>query len=117
LPGGEGEDYAFVMHGPCPAGHWTSALVPAPWRQLVPGERYRVTRAFLDFDGHAHEIGESWIFLARNFSPRDDGLSLFVSLDGMSEWHIRLRWTPEDQGAIIDALEAHLAPAQGPDGP
>lgn len=97
------------MHGPFPAGRWTRHIAPAPFGHLVPGRRYRVIRAFRDYGGVDHEQGESWTFLGSNFAPYDDGLSLFVSLDGTSEWHIRLRWTAEDQGAVIDALEDHLA--------
>jgi len=44
-------------------------------------------------------------------SPYEDGLSLFVSIDGVSEWHIRLQWRPEQQGAIIDNLSHYVRQA------
>ena len=81
----------------------------ASFGPLAAGTRYRVTQPFIDFDGDRHEAGESWTFLGSNFAPHDDGLSLFVSLDGAREWHIRLCWRPEDQGAIIDRLGDYLA--------
>jgi hypothetical protein len=105
-----GESYAAAMYGPCPAGHWTESLAPADFGPLTVGQRYRVTRAFTDYDGDVHASGEAWTFLGKNFSPYDDGLSLFVSLDGTQEWHIRMCWRPEDQGPIIDVLEDYLAP-------
>jgi hypothetical protein len=85
----------------------------APFKGLSCGRRYRVVRAFCDFDGSEHAQGETWIFLGYNVSPHDDGLSLFVSLDDNQEWHIRLRWTPQDQAAIIDALGDYVEAVDG----
>ena len=69
-----------------------------------------MARPFTDHDGDLHPAGESWTYLGHNFVPYHDGLSLFVSLDGAQEWHIRLRWRPEDQGPIIDGLGDYLEP-------
>ena len=75
---------------------------------LEPGARYAVIVPFVDHDRDRHEIGESWTFLGHNFLPYDDGLSLFVSLDGEQEWHIRLQWRPEEQADVIDGLADHV---------
>ncbi len=75
-----------------------------PHGLLIPGRRYRVRKSFTDYDQDEHPSGESWVYLGFNFLPYDDGLSLFVSLDGEQEWHIRLQWRPEQQGLIIDNL-------------
>jgi hypothetical protein len=99
------------MFGPCEPGHWTASLAPAAFGHLVVGSRYAVVRAFSDFDGDVHPAGETWWFRGHDFLPNDDGLSLFVSLDGHSEWHIRLQWRPEQQGAIIAALPSYVRPA------
>jgi len=101
------------MIGPKPKNSWRVAWENSEptFLCLVRGRRYRVVKTFADFDGDLHRVGESWIFLGRNFLPYEDGLSLFVSLDGDQEWHIRMRWTPEEQGPIIDALGEYLAPA------
>lgn len=96
------------MVGPCPKGYWTRAVGAAPFRHLVPGQRYRVVRAFVDFDGCTHPVDETWQYTGSNYSAYHEGLSLFVSLDGESEWHIRLSDRPEDQGSIIAALEAYV---------
>ena len=100
------------MIGPKPKNSWREV-----WKNseetflgLVRGRRYRVIRPFVDFDGDEHREGESWIYLGRNFLPYEDGLSLFVSLDGDQEWHIRMRWTPEDQEPIIDLLHEYVVP-------
>jgi hypothetical protein len=108
---GDGETYAVFMYGPCPAGHWTANAPARGHDHLQPGARYEVVQAFTDFDGDLHAVGESWTFLTSSFAPYDDGLGLFVSLDGVREWQIRLCWRPEDQGAIIDALQSYVRPA------
>ena len=99
------------MHGPEPRGHWTASLTKGAFEHLSPGTRYVVSKAFRDFDGHLHPLGESWEFLGHNYLPHDDGLSLFVSRDGMSEWHIRLQWRAEQQGEIIDNLGDYVRAA------
>jgi hypothetical protein len=75
---------------------------------LVPGARYEVIADFEDFDRVAHPSGERWTYLGSSYLPYDDGLSLFVSLDDRAEWHMRLQWRPEEQGAIIDRLEDYM---------
>jgi hypothetical protein len=99
------------MDGPYPAGRWSPFISRDHFQHLAGGTRYVVARAFVDFDGDTHPAGEEWTFLGSNFAPYDDGLSLFVSLDGTQEWHIRLCWRPQDQGPIIDALAEHVVPA------
>jgi hypothetical protein len=101
------------MFGPCPAGHWTGLpSTQQDFMHLRLGQPYRVVQRFVDFDGAAHEVGESWTFLGKSFAPYDDGLSLFVSLDGTQEWHIRLCWHPQYQGPIIDSLESYFSPGR-----
>ena len=94
--------------GPKPRGHWTATLPSNDFEHLVVGQGYRVARPFRDFDQDTHEAGEIWTFLGSNFLPHDDGLSLFVSLDGASEWHIPLQWRPNEQGPVIDSLGAYI---------
>jgi len=100
------------MFGPMPKGHWRAAWERDGYgfRSLTRGRRYRVTQAFRDYDGDEHTPGEAWLYLGHNFLPYEDGLSLFVSLDGNQEWQIRMRWTPADQGSIIDAINDYVVP-------
>lgn len=99
------------MFGPCPSGHWTSHLAPRDFGHLRVGARYRVVAPFDDFDQMPHEAGESWTYLGYAYLPYDDGLSLFVSLDGAQEWHIRMQRRPEEQGEIVDRLDRYVQPA------
>ena len=76
------------MFGPMPRGQWA-----ADWNDtgigvggLARGRRYRVIKAFRDFDGDEHPLDETWLFLGDSFLPYEDGLSLFVSIDGIHEW-------------------------------
>ncbi|MQX35658.1 DUF3601 domain-containing protein [Roseospira navarrensis] len=70
---------------------------------LRRGRLYRVTRAFTDYDGEVHPVGEIWAFRGYNFLPYDDGLSLFAVVDGALR-HIRLQDRPESEGAVVRAL-------------
>ena len=100
------------MYGPRESGTWTSGGGLDPRHAfLQSGRRYRVLREFTDFDGDAHRAGEEWTFLGSNFVPYEDGLSLFVSKDGVSEWQIRMQWRPEAQGPVLDRLDAYVGPA------
>lgn len=96
------------MHGPSPKGHWTTAVGERPYRHLVPGRKYRVAQAFVDYDDVAHPEGETWWFLGHNHSAYHDGLSLFVSLDGEHEWHIRLSTHPADMSPALSAFETFV---------
>jgi hypothetical protein len=96
------------MYGPQPQGHWTSSGTAKVFQHLQPGQRYEVAKPFLDHDGDQHPVGERWTYLGYAFLPHDDGLSLFLSLDGQSEWHMRLQWRADEQGPIIDDLKCHI---------
>jgi len=99
------------MFGPVPKGMASGGARLAPFQHLRLGETYRVIKAFADFDGALHPVDETWVFLGHHFIPYDDGLSLFVSLDGEQEWQIRLQWRPEAQADVIDRLGDHIAAA------
>lgn len=99
------------MYGPQPGGFWSGpkAVNSGPAYQfLTAGRRYQVTRAFLDYDGDLHPAGETWQFCGYSFVPYDDGLSLFVSLDGTQEWQIRLQQRAEEQGPLLDHLADYV---------
>jgi hypothetical protein len=71
--------------------------------ELIPGQTYRVIKAFKDFDQITHSVGETWRFKEKNFLPYDDGLSLFVERDGQRTQY-RLQWREDAQGQVIDAF-------------
>lgn len=81
-----------------------------PFKHLIPGRDYVVVKEFQDFDGSIHPEGERWIYTGQAFLPYDDGLSLFVMMDGR-ERHIRMQWRDEEQGPIIDALHLYVQAA------
>jgi hypothetical protein len=74
------------------------------------GQRYRVIKEFVDYDKTVHPIGEEWIFLGSNFVPYEDGMSFFVTPDGVREIQIRLQWRPEEQAEILGNTATYLAP-------
>lgn len=99
------------MYGPQPSGHWsalTAANTGENYRHLICGQTYVVLKAFVDFDADAHPCGERWRFLGYAYSPYDEGLSLFVSLDDIQKWQLRMHCVPEAQAAIIHALDTYL---------
>ena len=97
------------MWGPYPKRD--GAGVQSWFAGMRAGRRYEVVRAFTDFDGGEHPVGESWTFLGASFLPYDDGQSLFVSLDGEREWHIRMQWREEEQGAVLDHWDGYVRQA------
>ena len=74
---------------------------------LIPGRTYRVIAGFKDYDGIIHSAGETWKFLEKNFLPYEDGLSLFVEMDGQ-RCQLRLQWRDETQGRIIDGFSGFV---------
>jgi hypothetical protein len=91
-----------------PNGTYTAHGVGYAYNMLLPGRRYRVVKEFRDFDREIHPVGEEWTFLGTAFLPYDDGRSLFVSFDGVREWHIRMQDRAEEQRGILDDLGAYL---------
>jgi hypothetical protein len=92
-----------------PKGTYSSRGVGGPYAHLVPGRRYRVVKAFKDFDSQEHPVGETWTYIGTAFLPYDDGRSIFVSLDGEREWHIRMQDREEEQRGILDDLKSYVA--------
>jgi hypothetical protein len=78
------------------------------YKFLAVGQRYRVIRQFIDFDRGVHLPGDEWVFLGASYSPRDEGITIFVSVDGAHEWNIRFMDAPEEQGEILYDLETYV---------
>jgi len=95
-----------------PKGTYSGRGVGHGYSHLVPGKRYRVVKAFTDFDRQEHLVGETWTYVGTAFLPYDDGRSLFVSLDGEGEWHIRMQDRPEEQGPVLDHLREYVVEAE-----
>ena len=91
-----------------PAGTFTRLPIRNDFGPFRVGRRYEVVRAFTDYDGDAHPPGESWTYLGHNFVPYEDGLCLFVTLDGAREWNLRMCWRPGDQGPVIDRFADYV---------
>lgn len=77
--------------------------------QLSPGQLYKVTKPFTDYDRYTHQPGETWIFEGTSFLPYEDGLTVFVKKDGIDHTvAFRMQWRPEEQGDIIDAFPTYV---------
>ena len=74
---------------------------------LIPGRIYIVIKAFTDYDGTIHSIGERWRFVEKNFLPYEDGLTLHVERNALAET-IRLQWREDTQGQIIDHFSDYV---------
>lgn len=75
--------------------------------KLNQGKLYRVITEFVDYDGQSHKLGETWRFLAHNFLPYEDGLTLSIEHDGKASV-IRMQWRPEAQETIIDQFSDYV---------
>jgi hypothetical protein len=95
------------MHGPKPTGFWSTDS-PGEYKHLLAGRSYKVIMEFADYDRFVHKAGEAWTFLGYSYLPYDNGLSLFVSLDGIHEWHLPLQCGADEQGPIVDRLETYI---------
>ncbi len=78
-------------------------------RTLTPGQCYRVMQEFVDYDGQAHPVGETWIFETTKFLPYEDGLTLHVSSNGGLPMVYRLQQRPEEQAALIENFTNFVA--------
>lgn len=78
-------------------------------RSLTPGRRYCVVREFVDYDGCPHPVGETWEFVATNFVPYYDGLTLHVLVNNLPLTY-RLLGLPEAQQALITNFTDYVAP-------
>lgn len=99
------------MTGPFPKGSQTSSILPRRrrnWGHLEPGHRYVVVKEFLDNGKSLHPVGESWTFLGYNYHQMDEGLSLYVSLDGEQEWYLPLQGGADREGEVMDYLENYI---------
>ena len=94
-----------------PKGTYTAHGVGHDWQHLVAGKRYRVIKPFKDFDRQDHPVGEEWTYIGTAFLPYDDGRSIFVSLDGDREWHIRMQDREGEQREILDTLRTYVSAA------
>lgn len=92
-----------------PKGTYTHHGVGHGFAHMTPGKRYRVIKAFKDFDGSVHAVGEEWTYIGTAFLPYDDGRSIFVSVDGERESHIRMQDRVEEQQPILDKLHEYVA--------
>lgn len=70
---------------------------------LITGKSCKVTKAFEDYDGTIHPVGESWRFVGKDFLPYEDGLSLHVESSGQNVT-LRLQWREETQGELINSF-------------
>jgi hypothetical protein len=100
------------MYGPKPKGFWSMDSA-AEYKHLLSGRSYKVIKEFADYDRFVHKVGETWIFLGYSYLPYDNGLSLFVSLDGIHEWSLRMQSGPDEQGPIVDHLEMYVGLVPG----
>ncbi len=76
---------------------------------LIPNQKYIVTKEFTDYDHILHPVGETWTFVRTSFLPYEDGLSLFVIPENSSvEISYRLQWRIDQQAEIIDHFEDYV---------
>ena len=94
-----------------PKGTYSASGVGHDWLHPVAGKRYRVIKAFKDFDRQDHPVGETWTYVGTAFLPYDGGRSIFVSADGEHEWHIRMQDREEEQRDILDHLRDYVVEA------
>jgi hypothetical protein len=77
--------------------------------KLIPGQKYKVIKAFTDYDRHVHEPGGIWTFVETNFLPYEDGLTVHIRLDDNPKVLVfRLQWRREEQAGIIENFAEYV---------
>jgi hypothetical protein len=78
-----------------------------PFKHLLPRQRYKIVKVFVDFDGLEHQPGRLLTFIGSSFLPHDDGLTLYFEYIG-EQISFRLQWREEAQAVIIENLENYF---------
>ena len=86
---------------------------PTDFMHLRVGHRYAVVRAFADYDGETHPVGETWTYVRHNYDAHTSAASPSTSTATTAPNQIQRSWRGEDQGPIIDALADYVHPAPG----
>jgi hypothetical protein len=71
--------------------------------KFIIGRRIRVIKEFSDYDKINHLVGEEWLFMGHGFVPYHDGFTIKTD-----RFDIRLHWTKDGQGEIIENLQLYL---------
>ncbi len=74
---------------------------------LKSNNSYKIIKAFTDFSDVHYNVGEELTFIGSNFSPYEDGLSLFFTQDD-KEFQIMLCVRPDYQKEISNNLDSYF---------
>ena len=88
------------------------AVVAADLRQhgvFETGRAYVVTRAFADYDGLLHDVGEAFTVASMTFDTAEDCLTLHVQHPDKAEAALRLQDRPMFEGPVIANLDGYFA--------
>ena len=77
-------------------------------KYLYSGDYVKVIKAFKDYDGFTHPIGEKWYFACVYFLPYEDGYTLFISKDKINISNIFLQDREETQKEICCNLKEYF---------
>ena len=81
---------------------------------LTPGQKYKIIKAFADYDKIQHPVGETWTFVTTNFLPYDDGLTLHIKIDNFQkELSYRFQWRNEEQADILEHFDEYVEAING----
>jgi hypothetical protein len=75
---------------------------------LSPGCIYQVTREFVDADGDAHLVGETWKLLGILFDKMYNEVILVLTVDGTVEKALPLEWTIQKHADVIEHSNTYL---------
>lgn len=80
---------------------------------LIANKKYKLIKEFIDYDGKAHPVGETWTFVRTDFAPHDDGLSISAfGKDESDHKGFRLQWVEEQQKDIIENFKEYVEPCE-----
>jgi len=78
---------------------------------LVPGKRYRVTKAFLDTGKTVHRPGETWTYLGYSIHGFADATAIYTRSSNGVEAGFGIDWNNETDN-VLEHLRDYVEPVE-----
>lgn len=78
---------------------------------LIANQKYKLIKEFVDYDGKAHPVGETWTFVKTDYNAYHEGLIVSVyGKDASDKKGFRLQWIEGEQKDTIENFKEYVEP-------